>query len=66
MLVRTKRRHDNAYGDKYEKFPGKVYELPEAEARTLIDDGLVEEHGASGDDGGDGGAGDDDEDAGAD
>jgi hypothetical protein len=40
MLVRTKRRHDNTYGDKYEKFPGKIYDHPSP--RQLIDDGVLE------------------------
>lgn len=44
MHVRTLRRHDNAYGDKYEKHPGKIYDHPHP--KTLIDDGLVEDAAA--------------------
>lgn len=42
MRVRTKHRHDNAYGDKYEKFPGKIYDHPDPQ--QLIDDGYLEAH----------------------
>jgi hypothetical protein len=49
MKVRTKHRHDNGYGDVYTKNPGKIYELPDAVASSLIDAGYVEaDDGASG------------------
>ena len=40
MRVRTKHRHDNAYGDVYTKNPGKIYEHPAPE--PLIAAGWVE------------------------
>lgn len=42
VKVRTKRRHDNRHGDRYEKFPAKVYELPAAEAVALEAAGYAE------------------------
>lgn len=42
VTVKTRRRHSNAYGDRFVKHPGKVYELPIADAETLSAAGLVE------------------------
>lgn len=48
MRVKTKRKHENSYGDAYEKAVGTVYDHPNP--GVLIKRGLVEKSGA--DDGG--------------
>lgn len=40
MRVRTIRKHDNTYGDKFTKFPGKVYDHPSPS--VLLESGVVE------------------------
>lgn len=42
VWVKTLRPHGNAYGDKYQKAEGAEYELPEAQAKQLVADGLAE------------------------
>ena len=45
MKVKTLHAHNNAtLGYPYEKRVGSVYELPDAEAETLIRSKLVEKH----------------------
>jgi len=41
MEVRTRRRHGNAYGEKYRKEAGDIYRHPAPQ--HLIDEGLVAE-----------------------
>lgn len=49
MKVRTIKDHHNDYGVRdgvpYEKTNGRVYEVDDAAAQTLIDQGLVEDAG---------------------
>lgn len=42
MKVKTLRRHGNAHKPQYVKNPGRKYDLPEREAKNLINAGLVE------------------------
>lgn len=46
MKVKTTQAHWNPWGDKLEKTPGDVYELPAAAAAALIAQGLVEDFAA--------------------
>ncbi len=39
--VKVLREHGNSYGDKYTKAKGSTYSLPEEQAATLADQGLV-------------------------
>lgn len=43
MKVKTIKAHANGYGAKFEKATGDEYEIPDASAKTLIDEGLIEE-----------------------
>lgn len=43
MKVKTIKPHANGYGAKFEKADGDEYEIPDASAKTLIDEGLIEE-----------------------
>lgn len=43
MKVRTLRQHENSHGPQVVKNHGRKYELPDGEARALIEAGLVEE-----------------------
>lgn len=42
MKVKTIRQHGNGHAPQYLKNVGRKYELPDAEAKRLIRDGLVE------------------------
>ncbi|WP_343347649.1 hypothetical protein WJT74_05155 [Sphingomicrobium sp. XHP0239] len=50
MLVRTIRKHQNAFGDKYTKNLRKHYEVTDEQGQRLIAQGLVEEVVAKKDD----------------
>lgn len=42
MKVKTLIPHQNGWGDKFDKAKGDEYDLPEADAAGLIEEGLIE------------------------